>query len=459
MHSFQTTERSKDQILKASFEKDFLLGGSKFFIEKTKKHNFDYQSQEFSKVSDQTLNFQLEFCKSIAINYFQVGSDEYFMAIVLLAAHYNMQHCSINPCVSCVYVIDKKIASFGYTTNSGKDHAEVNAAQRLNAFSLIKKSHVYVSLEPCCHRAEKSCSNFLIKYQAKKVIIALQDPDKRVDSKGIKLLKKNNIDLKVGVLKECAQKLYSRYIIHRKNNHRICIGSKWAQSLDAKLASSDGRSQWISCQKSLVYSQWLRYAYDAIMVGSQTVINDKPALTLRHKFITNHLNSPVKIIFDPNLSAFCHDSFLDHYNYLKQNDSLLIWLTKSDKYHLAKNHKNWKNLDLLDQSRFLFKLSAGNVVESLRSCLDSKEFLDVLHKPIMSLLVEGGPRLHGLLIANKLVDFLHIVTSAKIFSGDYGCDFSMDQGMIDTLDQSSTYEIVSNTMLGSDILVELKKKL
>ena len=454
-----TNNNQFDQILEKNFEADFFLGGFSPFFQILQNSTNKNQINDCFTIKDGYIyHDQLKLAQEISCKYFYLDSDHYYMAIALLLAHFNIQHCSPNPCVGCVYVVEKKIIGFGYTTNFGKDHAEKNAVKFLKDDHLLSQAKVYVSLEPCCHRDDNSCAKFLIDSKVSKVFISVQDQDHRVNGQGIKALKQAGIPTIVGVLANCGNKLYSRYNLHRKNNHKVVIGLKWAQSLDAKLAAADGRSQWISSNNSLLYSQWLRYGYDMIMVGSQTVINDRPALSLRHKFVANYLNNPIKVIFDPFLTAFNDKSFVDHYRYLCSCDCTVVWLSCREYRDKAKLSTHWKRLDSDQHRNFLFILDKKDIFGSLKYVFDDQAFIDVVKKKPMSLLVEGGSRLHSLLIANSNVDFIHVVTSAKLLGGYYGLKITDGLYMPDSLNDKSLFQIVTNSMVGEDCLVELVRR-
>lgn len=397
--------------------------------------------------------------QSLVAEYFSPETDHYYMAIALLASHQQIKASRPNPCVGCVYVRDHKILGWGYTDDG--EHGEVRAAETAEGgYKDLSGATAYVTLEPCCHRGERSCTVFLTRQGVARVVIALKDPDPRVNGGGIKELRQAQIDVEVGCLALATRRVLHAYLYHRGSGGRVVLGAKWAQSLDACLASPSGASQWISSPESLVYSQWLRYTYDAVMVGSHTFIADRPSLGLRHPFFVANSQQPLKVIFDPHLRALKHPCFAGHYQHLQQDGAGVVWLGCRDhgQRWLAKRsegYADWYQLSDKNKALFLFELDSGQIISSLMELLESEFWWQQVAKTI-SVLVEGGPRLHSLILAEASFHNLHIVTCPKWLGGDHRV---MPKGVLipHAISDPSSYGLVNHHAFGEDILCEYAK--
>lgn len=234
-------------------------------------------------------------------------------------------HVAPNPMVGAVLVHDDIIIGEGYYERYGEAHAEVNciadAEMRLAArrsihqaagsgqMDLIAQSTLYVSLEPCSHYGKTPpCADLIIKYKIPKVVIGCRDPFKEVDGKGIEKLKAAGIEVEVGILEKECKELNKRFFTFH-TQHRPYIILKWAETADGFMAAPlnppQGGTLEDSVSKRLLISneytnrlvhKW-RSEEAAILVGTNTVMNDDPELTTR----LWPGNSPVRLVVDMNL--------------------------------------------------------------------------------------------------------------------------------------------------------------
>ena len=196
-----------------------------------------------------------------------------------------------NPSVGAIIVHKNKIIGEGRTSKFGGNHAEVNAINSVIDKSLLKQSTIYVTLEPCSHHGRTPpCSDLIIKHQIPKVIIGCIDDNVLVAGKGIKKLKSAGIHVEVGILeKECKEHHKRFFTFHNKKRPYIFL--KWAQTNDGFISPEKTNKErapiWISNRfsKQLVHKQ--RAHEQAILVGTQTVIDDNPKLNTRLWFGTN----------------------------------------------------------------------------------------------------------------------------------------------------------------------------
>lgn len=189
-----------------------------------------------------------------------------------------------NPMVGCVIVKDDRIVGEGFHRVFGGNHAEIEALE--NAGPEAREATCYVTLEPCCHAGKKTppCVPRLIEAGISRVVVAIRDPNPQVDGKGIEALRKAKISVECGVMDVEAASLCAPFINCVQKN-RPWIHAKWAMTLDGKIASRTGSSQWITGEKSLAMVHRLRGRMDAIMIGARTALYDDPMLTARWEVI------------------------------------------------------------------------------------------------------------------------------------------------------------------------------
>ena len=208
-----------------------------------------------------------------------------------------------NPMVGAVIVHQDRIIGEGFTSEYGGPHAEVNAIASVTNKSLLKEAKLYVTLEPCSHYGKTPpCSDLILKHQIPEVIIGLKDPHSKVAGRGIEKLEAAGVKVKVGVLaRECSA--HHKRFLRFQEQKRPYIILKWAESKDGFLAplpekrASQAAPYWItnSYSQQLVH-QW-RAQEQAILVGTNTALEDNPRLTSRSWSGKN----PIRVVLDKNL--------------------------------------------------------------------------------------------------------------------------------------------------------------
>src|SRR5689334_12557487 len=182
-----------------------------------------------------------------------------------------------NPAVGCVLVNDGAVVGRGWTQPGGRPHGETEALAR--AGEAARGATAYVSLEPCCHWGRTPpCTDALIARGVGRVVIALEDPDRRVAGAGIRQLCEAGLDVEVGLCAAEAAEVNAGFL-SRLRNGRPFVTLKLATSLDGRIATGSGESQWITGPPARDRAHSLRATHDAIMVGTGTVIADDPQLT------------------------------------------------------------------------------------------------------------------------------------------------------------------------------------
>jgi len=221
-----------------------------------------------------------------------------FMQRCLDLAKRGVQNVSPNPMVGSVVVFDGKIIGEGFHKRYGDAHAEVNAINSVQKQDLLQKSTLFVNLEPCSHTGKTPpCASLILEKRIPKVIVGMKDPNPLVAGKGIELLKRNGVQVEIGILEaECRH--LNRSFIHSILHRRPYYIAKWAQTADNMMARPEGSDEdrQISRKLAQIWVHKLRSEVDGIMIGINTANTDNPALN--NRYWTG--SSPLRIIVDPN---------------------------------------------------------------------------------------------------------------------------------------------------------------
>ena len=202
-----------------------------------------------------------------------------------------------NPAVGCVIVADGAIVGRGWTQPGGRPHAEPEALAR--AGTAAKGATAYVSLEPCCHHGKTPpCTESLISAGVSRVVAAAEDPDERVAGKGIAALRAAGIEVVAGICETEALELNAGFV-SRVTKARPLVSLKTATTLDGRIATAKGESQWITGPEARARVHLMRARTDAILVGIGTAMVDNPKLTCRLPGLEDR--SPVRIVVDSRL--------------------------------------------------------------------------------------------------------------------------------------------------------------
>ncbi len=201
-----------------------------------------------------------------------------------------------NPMVGAVIVCDGQIIGEGYHVRYGEPHAEVNAIRSVKTPSLLKRSTIYVSLEPCSHYGKTPpCADLIIEKQIPRIVIGCLDPFSEVAGRGIQKLKNAGREVIVGILEEECKQLIQRFVTFH-TLHRPYITLKWAESTDGYLDihREGGCPVVLSSPLTSMLVHKKRAEHSAIMVGTRTALLDNPGLTVRHWYG----RSPARVVID-----------------------------------------------------------------------------------------------------------------------------------------------------------------
>lgn len=202
-----------------------------------------------------------------------------------------------NPSVGCVLVRNGRVVGRGTTARGGRPHAE--AVALAHAGDQARGATAYVTLEPCSHHGRTPpCADALIAAGVARVVVACGDPDPRVDGAGVAMLRAAGITVDVGLLAKEAQSLQLGFLT-RVGLGRPMVTLKLASTLDGRIATHTGESQWITGPEARRAAHALRGQHDAVLAGVGTVEADDPELTCR---IAGYRKTPdLRIVVDSNL--------------------------------------------------------------------------------------------------------------------------------------------------------------
>jgi diaminohydroxyphosphoribosylaminopyrimidine deaminase/5-amino-6-(5-phosphoribosylamino)uracil reductase len=184
-----------------------------------------------------------------------------------------------NPLVGAVLVREGQLVGEGFHQRFGEAHAEINALAQ--AGEAARGAILYVTLEPCCHHGKTPpCTDAVVKAGVSRVIAAMPDPFPQVAGRGADLLRSAGVPVDFGICEADARRLNAPYL-RLLSTGRPHVHAKWAMTLDGKICTRTGDSQWISGEASRRRVHELRGRMDAIVVGRGTVLADDPLLTAR----------------------------------------------------------------------------------------------------------------------------------------------------------------------------------
>lgn len=222
--------------------------------------------------------------------------DTRYMRAALSLAHRALGRAAPNPAVGCLIVKDGIIVGRGWTGEGGRPHAESRALEQ--AGKAAKDACAYITFEPCAHQGETGpCAEALIKAGIRRAVVGCIDPDSRVSGKGIKMLEAAGIEVVTGVLEDESRALNAGFI-STLTEERPYVTLKIATTMDGKVATASGESQWITGDLARARVHLERSLHDAVLVGIGTALADDPMLTAR---LPGLKQTSVRIVLDTHL--------------------------------------------------------------------------------------------------------------------------------------------------------------
>lgn len=355
-----------------------------------------------------------------------------YMKLALREALKAKGRTSPNPLVGAVIVTGKTIVGKGFHQKAGTPHAEIYAFAQ--AGERASGATLYVTLEPCNHHGRTPpCTHAVLQAGIQKVVVGMTDPNPLVSGKGIAFLQSHGVEVVTGILeKECRR-------INYPFLKWIETGLPWVilkagVSLDGKIATAKGHSNWITNEKSRRIVHHLRDQVDAILIGVDTALHDDPSLTTR--LPGKGHRDPVRVVLDTNLRLPVTARLIT-----QDSAAATLIFCRSD----------------CDEQRKQKLQQAGAVVVPVTLGVDGQIDLKVVlselgSREMTSILVEGGGKVHGAFLRHRLVDQVQLFYGPCFLGGD-GISLAADLGVA-KVDSAPRLLAVNSRRIGDNVLIE-----
>ena len=367
-------------------------------------------------------------------------NDERFMREAIQLASLGIGVVEPNPMVGCVLVRDGRVLGKGHHQKFGGPHAEVEALRSLIAPEQARGATAYVSLEPCCHHGKTPpCSQALIDAGVARVVVAMADPFPKVDGGGLRLLQAAGIETRLGVLGGVAEELNAPYL-KRLRTGRPWVIAKWAMTMDGKIATSGGQSQWITGHQARNEVHKLRSRVDGVAVGMGTVLADDPMLTARVQGPDRlHQRVAARIVFCQHRLPALHSKLM------RSVGEIPLTLVIGPE---------------VPSAQVAALKAAGASLVSVSSCDSTemvREALSLLGQQSMTnLMLEGGSELLASFLSADQIDECHVYLGAKLFGGQTAKGPIGGVG-IDQITEALSFHLASIEPFGDDIRVVYRR--
>jgi diaminohydroxyphosphoribosylaminopyrimidine deaminase/5-amino-6-(5-phosphoribosylamino)uracil reductase len=333
-----------------------------------------------------------------------------------------------NPMVGAVVLQDGVPVAEAYHAEFGGAHAERRAIEAAGARA--REATVVVTLEPCTHRGKQPpCVEALVSAGVRRVVAATRDPNP-IARGGADALRSAGIDVELGLLGDAAQRQNAAFFHRFGSNRRPWVALKLATSLDFRIADARGRSQWISGSEARAFVHELRAGFDAIAVGARTAALDDPSLTARGAVLPRI--PPRRVLFAG--SAALPDT-LEVFRTARDVPTTVVAPSTSVEAYRER------------------LLSAG--VDCLAASTPEEALEELWSEGVSSMLVEGGAKLAGSLLARGLVDRFYWI-QAPVWLGGLSTP-AVSGWDIATLESAERWKVIDQRRLGADALLTLDR--
>ena len=339
-----------------------------------------------------------------------------------------------NPSVGCVIVRDGQVAGRGRTGTGGRPHAETEALTA--AGEAARGAIAYVTLEPCSHVGETApCADALIEAGVARVVVACGDPDPRVSGQGIERLRAAGIAVETGLLEHEATATLAGFF-SRILTGRPLVTLKLASTLDGKIASRAGDSQWITGVDARKLAHRLRGQHDAAMVGVGTVMSDDPDLTCR---IDGFASRPmVRVVADSHLRT-------------PLMARLVATCAENPTWLLHREGADPVKVEALTSAGVrCIQVTGADIGIGLAEAFQSLGALG-----LTSVMIEGGAQLAAAALRDGLVDRLAWFHAPAVMGGD-GYAAAAPMGVAALIDMQR-FTRVAVSPVGDDLLSEFER--
>jgi diaminohydroxyphosphoribosylaminopyrimidine deaminase/5-amino-6-(5-phosphoribosylamino)uracil reductase len=362
--------------------------------------------------------------------------DEELMARAVALGAAARRRTPPNPWVGCVLVRDGVIVGEGASEPPGRAHAEAGALRE--AGERARGATAYVTLEPCSHHGRTPpCADALVDAGVSRVVVAINDPDQKVQGRGIARLRDADIDVVDGVGADQAERSLAPYLHHRRTGGAWCL-VKTAMSLDGCTAAADGTSKWITGEAARADAHGLRADSQAIVVGSGTALADRPALTVRG-VESPPPTPPLRVLLDSRGRVPAEGPLFDV--------ELAPTLVVTTEHAPASVTDAWH--------------AAGAKVETIPPDFDGRgvalqSLLWLLgHHGVLQAMFEGGATLHGALLNSLLVDRVTAYVAPTILGA--GGRAAFGSCWPDSLAHARRYRFIEQRRVGDDLRIDFER--
>jgi diaminohydroxyphosphoribosylaminopyrimidine deaminase/5-amino-6-(5-phosphoribosylamino)uracil reductase len=353
------------------------------------------------------------------------SADAQFMERAIVLASQAIGDTSPNPPVGCVLVRDGRIVAEGWHKRAGLAHAEVHALETLEGTA--KGCTAYVTLEPCSISGRTGpCTQLLTTAQVARVVVGVLDPNPKVNGNGLAALREAGIQVDSGVLAPQCQRLidpFAKWV----TQGRPWVTLKVAGSLDGRIATGSGHSQWVTGESARARVHQMRDQMDAILVGAQTVRADNPRLTAR--LPSGPGRHPLRVILSNSLNLAADAHVFD------ESAPTLVFTSSHHPSAIEKAGIELIRTEAKDEATF---------IETVLQELGKRD--------IMSLLLEGGQQVATAFLQAQLVDRISCFVAPKVIGGD-GIGWAGALAFR-TMDEVISLTSVEICHLGDDLCIE-----
>lgn len=314
--------------------------------------------------------------------------DLKFLKLTLRLAEKGRGFVNPNPMVGAVLVKNGKIIGKGYHKKYGSPHAEVEAFK--DAKESTNGATLYVSLEPCSHLWKNTppCVPAVISSGVTRVVCCTKDPNPKVFGQGIEQLESAGIKVEFGGLEKEAETLNEAFFYFQRHQ-RPFVAIKFACSLDGRIATYSHDSKWITNEKARDYAREIRGQFQAIMVGTNTILKDNPNLGAK-----KGQRDPLRVILDRELKIKLSTQ-------VYRDNNVIVFTSKAGK-KIEQLRSKGIEVILLNKK----DISIARVIKEL------------VKRKIISLFVEGGAGIHGSFVDSRLADKFYVFFSPVIIGGE-----------------------------------------
>ncbi|HWD65633.1 MAG TPA: bifunctional diaminohydroxyphosphoribosylaminopyrimidine deaminase/5-amino-6-(5-phosphoribosylamino)uracil reductase RibD [Solirubrobacteraceae bacterium] len=362
-------------------------------------------------------------------------ADQRHLARAVELAERGWPHVSPNPLVGAVIAHGEETLGEGYHRAVGEPHAEVEAIRAAGARDLSLAT-LYVSLEPCCHQGRTPpCTEAIREAGIRRVVVASDDPSEHAAGRGLGILRDEGVDVVVadGELAARARRLNQPFRKHARTG-RPWILFKSAMSLDGKVATHTGDSQWISGEESRHLVHEWRSTLDAVVVGIGTAMADDPLLTARLPGASG-VRQPRRVVFDslarlPLTSRLVADA----------SEVPLTVVVSRAAPRTATDGLKTHGVDVIVATGENEQARVGSALEQLGA------------DGVTSILLEGGPRLAGSFLDAGEIDEIRLFVAPIVLGGRNARDPLESEG-VDSIADAVRSLTLTCDRVGDDLLI------